>query len=115
MNSHGGSLQQLKQTVQAWAQQHTALSAIILFGSRAKGSARPDSDWDICCLVDGSGSESWYGTWFAHAESWKAEFCQATGLHSDAVQFVAPTSMQVTQGLFECSRMLYVRDIIKGA
>jgi predicted nucleotidyltransferase len=26
---------------------------VILFGSRARGSARPDSDWDILVLLDG--------------------------------------------------------------
>ena len=26
---------------------------VILFGSRARGSARPDSDWDILILLDG--------------------------------------------------------------
>ncbi len=27
---------------------------IILFGSRARGQARPDSDWDILVVVDGA-------------------------------------------------------------
>ena len=26
---------------------------VILFGSRARGSARPDSDWDVLVLLDG--------------------------------------------------------------
>ncbi len=26
---------------------------VILFGSRARGSARPDSDWDVLILLDG--------------------------------------------------------------
>jgi len=30
------------------------VSQIILFGSRAKGQARPDSDWDILVVVDGA-------------------------------------------------------------
>ena len=33
-------------------QQWDHVQAIVLFGSRAKGTARPDSDWDIAVIVD---------------------------------------------------------------
>jgi uncharacterized protein len=31
--------------------QATGAEAVILFGSRARGDNRPDSDWDICVVV----------------------------------------------------------------
>lgn len=31
---------------------------VILFGSRARGDARPDSDWDLLVLLDGPVTES---------------------------------------------------------
>ena len=34
------------------AQHHIRVEGIILFGSRARGEARPDSDWDLCVLID---------------------------------------------------------------
>ena len=34
------------------------LRAMILFGSRARGDARPDSDWDVAVVLDGVG-EFW--------------------------------------------------------
>ena len=30
----------------------TALAGIVLFGSRARGEARPESDWDLLVLID---------------------------------------------------------------
>jgi len=32
--------------------QEPAVQAALLFGSRARGDARPDSDWDVALLVD---------------------------------------------------------------
>ena len=37
-----------QQAYETWPDVH----AILLFGSRAKGTARPDSDWDIAVVVD---------------------------------------------------------------
>ena len=40
---------------------------VILFGSRARGDARPDSDWDIMVLVD---DDSKVGRWDLHEQLW---------------------------------------------
>jgi len=41
-------LNQIKAVIKQYAPEATA----ILFGSRARGDARPDSDWDILVLLD---------------------------------------------------------------
>ena len=33
--------------------------AVLLHGSRAVGTARPDSDWDVCALVEGVSEPRW--------------------------------------------------------
>jgi predicted nucleotidyltransferase len=38
----------------AIAPRHPALDLLVLFGSRARGDARPDSDWDFAYLAGGS-------------------------------------------------------------
>jgi predicted nucleotidyltransferase len=55
--------------------------AVILFGSRARGSNRPTSDWDLLVIVDDE----------APAKLFDAEFCwnvqrkAARGVHADIV------------------------------
>lgn len=44
---------QLLQKIKSYAQAIDAGAEVILFGSRARGTAREDSDWDILILVPG--------------------------------------------------------------
>lgn len=41
----------LEATVAAWARQYPRIAAVHLFGSRAKGLERPDSDIDIAVTI----------------------------------------------------------------
>lgn len=69
MEAMGQSLEELSARTQSWARRQPGLGAVLLFGSRAKGTARPTSDWDICCIVESSCIESRYGIWLFHAEA----------------------------------------------
>jgi hypothetical protein len=100
-------LQELSKKTSKWAQDIPEISAVILFGCQAKGTATQNSDWDICCILNDIGG-GWYGTWIGKSENWKNSFCESTGLSLETVQFTTSTSNQVASGLFECSKVLYV-------
>ena len=38
--------------IESWAEQRNEVSEVWLFGSRAKGSARDDSDMDLALILD---------------------------------------------------------------
>jgi predicted nucleotidyltransferase len=40
---------------------------VVLFGSRARGEARPDSDWDVMVLL---ADDSKAGRWDVHEQLW---------------------------------------------
>ncbi|MDR0726245.1 MAG: nucleotidyltransferase domain-containing protein [Prevotellaceae bacterium] len=48
MTSYDEILDNIKRAVE----QNASDAKIILFGSRARGDARPDSDWDVLILLD---------------------------------------------------------------
>ncbi len=100
----------LVSVTRTWAQDVPEIRAVLLFGSRARGDARPDSDWDICVVVDGDSGNPWYGIWHCEADEWKKKFCKASSLALSEVQFCSPTSDKVKAGLEECTRVLFLRD-----
>lgn len=56
-----------------WAERTTEVKELWLFGSRAKGTARPDSDVDLAvALMPASGDHDWaLGNYFALHLNWK--------------------------------------------
>ncbi len=72
----------------------------------------PDSDWDICILLENADPTNgeWHGTWIACADLWHESFCEKVGLDKSEVQFVAPTSETVKNGIAQSSKVLYVSD-----
>jgi predicted nucleotidyltransferase len=58
-----------------WASKHEAVAVLWLFGSRARGSARPESDYDIALeLMPKRGRDDWAFTqYFFSRDEWKSE------------------------------------------
>ncbi|WP_299804781.1 nucleotidyltransferase domain-containing protein [Tardiphaga sp.] len=67
--------------LQGWAASQAAVRELWLFGSRAKGTARPDSDVDIALvLMPANGAHDWaLGEFFALASKWKTDLEQLVG------------------------------------
>lgn len=104
------TLDQLRESVEKWAIEIESISAVFLFGSRARNEPDPN-DWDICVLVDGNENESWYTIWHHEYETWKKRFCSATGLpYDDETQFCSLTSHKVMSGLFASNVLLYQKS-----
>jgi predicted nucleotidyltransferase len=61
--------------IREWAAQTRYVKEVRLFGSRAKGSARPDSDIDLAITVGGSDDGVVRGNYFAVGPEWQRQFC----------------------------------------
>lgn len=81
--------EQVADGLRRWAAHHDAVREIWLFGSRAKRSARTDSDVDIALLLmPAKGSHDWaFGDYVALHESWKSELSELVGGPIDLVSF----------------------------
>ena len=67
----------------SWAQQNDSIRELWLFGSRAGGTSRPDSDVDIAiALTAPRGKDDWaLGNYFALGDQWQEELKAIVGRH----------------------------------
>jgi predicted nucleotidyltransferase len=85
------------QVLAKWAVGKPTIKALYVFGSYARGQARPDSDLDLAfefINVDAPLSEL-----IEKAESWKAELCQLTGVVVKDVRLITDPVAQGTKVL----------------
>lgn len=72
-----------REAVVAWAQENGNVAELWLFGSRAKGLARPDSDLDLAVqLMPPNGNHDWaFGNYMALGDRWQADLAAIVGRH----------------------------------
>jgi predicted nucleotidyltransferase len=70
-------------TLVAWASENDSVRELWLFGSRADGTARPDSDIDVGVgLMPPNGEHNWaLGNWFALGDQWQRDLANKLGRH----------------------------------
>ena len=87
------SLRYLANVLADWADQ-LPLSKVFIFGSRARGDARPDSDLDVAIEFDGSAPEEAVNNWMGENEQdfakIKAKLGIKLSLHADQHDAVWP-------------------------
>lgn len=66
-----------RKAIQAWAQRTSIIKSVDLFGSRAKGTARPGSDVDLAVKIT---SENPSGDLICEVAGWELELNKTTGL-----------------------------------
>lgn len=60
--------------LQGWAGQHYFVRRLLLFGSRIRGTQRPDSDFDVAVEFDPVGLDSdCLTTWICEAKKWRKQ------------------------------------------
>ena len=71
------------QGIRKWASQTASVKEVWLFGSRANGRARPDSDIDLAIeLMPPAGNHDWaLGSYTRFGDEWQRELAKITGRH----------------------------------
>jgi predicted nucleotidyltransferase len=104
------NLDLIKEPISVWARDYPDIHAVIVFGSRAKNTNNPDSDLDLCVMVDPWKGETWYARWFFQADKWKSEVLRILQIPEAKLQFCTLTTPQVISGLKDGCRFLYIRE-----
>ena len=86
--------------VQEWAERTGVVETVRLYGSRAKGSARPDSDVDLAITVSA-------GNYVRFANEWQKELSDALLLKVRLKQYNSPADDTVRRYSDEFSVVLF--------
>lgn len=80
------------------------LVALVLFGSRARGDARPDSDWDLLLIAEGLPDSSWRRMQFVKSllpQAWRYEINILAHTPEEWFRHVTPLALDIAlDGLF---------------
>lgn len=91
--------------IREWAAQNPLIVAVHLFGSRVRGTARPDSDLDVAIDV-GFGDDAMQ-TWIIHKGGWEQELRAATQLQVNVDFYHATLAPHVHGYVEECGFEAY--------
>ena len=89
--------------IRDWANDERAIEMVRLYGSRAKGCARPSSDVDLAITTS-------FGSYVALADKWAQELSHRLGLKAHVKQYNSPSDDNpVPEYCAECSFVLFRR------
>jgi predicted nucleotidyltransferase len=92
--------------IREWALRTPYIQEVRLFGSRAEGSARPDSDIDLAITVGGDNPRTVLGHYFALSERWQNELTELLEAKAHIALYNEDQS-PVRPSCDECSFLLF--------
>lgn len=96
--------------LQLWAASKAVVRRVWIFGSRARGTHRPDSDLDVAIEHDAlPGDSSPFTTWICEAEKWRAELAAHMSVPLDLQSYVHGQTPVIQAGLDSGSQLIYER------
>jgi predicted nucleotidyltransferase len=99
--------EQQVRTIQDWAQTTRYVSEVRLFGSRAKGCARPDSDIDLAITVGGTNPGLILGNYLAMDQRWQDELSSLLSRKVHVALYNDADPEPVRNACDECSVLLF--------
>jgi predicted nucleotidyltransferase len=113
------SLENIIQSIEAWAQQNPLVGKAWVFGSRVRHEARLDSDVDIAIEIDlsaskGSDESGGFATWSFDCQSWSTELQARLPFKVDIQQFLGAKTPIIKDALNRSSALAYKKHGFRG-
>lgn len=96
------------EVIKAWAASNPVIERVWIFGSRVRGTNRPDSDLDVA-MEHGvmPGDSDHFTTGLMGPSEWKAELQSNTRCKLDVQSYRSGDTPAVEAGIKESSRVIY--------
>lgn len=96
--------------IRAWAGSHAVVRRVWVFGSRARGTERPDSDIDVAVEHDAMpGDSDAFTTAIYEADAWRDELAPHLSAPLDLESYIPGLTTTIQAGLDESSVLVYER------
>lgn len=96
--------------IRAWAASHSVVRRVWVFGSRVRGTERPESDLDIAVEHDAMpGDSDAFTTAISEAENWRMELAPRLSVKLDLQSYIPGLTSTIQAGLDESSLLVYER------
>ena len=93
----------------AWANSQLTVKRIWVYGSRLRGTQKPESDLDICIEIDPIATdEETQIVWMDEKEGWRAELARLTPYKIHLEMYGTP---HVDEYIECCSMLIYERTV----
>jgi predicted nucleotidyltransferase len=93
--------------IKEWALRIPHVHEVRLFGSRAKGTAKPESDIDLAITVGGESPGTVLGNYFALGERWQEQLTELLEVKVHVALYNDPGSSVARSSCDECSVLLF--------
>ena len=105
----------LRESLRTWAAAKPLVNRLWVFGSRARGDHRQDSDLDIAIELDltaagGCDDSGGLATWMLDTTGWPEELQGITGLRIDLQHFDGARTPTIQSGLESSSVVVYEKQ-----
>lgn len=98
--------------IRTWAASNPVIHRVWVFGSRVRGTERPDSDLDVA-VEHGAlpGDSGPFTTWISEAERWRKVLNASLSVPLDLQSYIRGESHTIQAGLDESSVLVYERAV----
>jgi len=103
------SIDKILDEVTSWADSHSEIKRVSLFGSRARGDSSHESDVDLAVVVVGIDGENADRCYWLNKEAWKDELKSALGRPINIVRQIDHGKPEIQESIERDGVLLYER------